>query len=87
MHPFESASGRNVSASAHDHHVNLNYCLLQVSMSCGEKEHLQHVVEPSKCEYTAEFTTPAVCSLENAHKLQQEVLENEQALQGAHDEL
>ena len=59
----------------------------QVALQCGEKEHLQHVVEPSKCEYMAEFTTPAVCSTENAQKLQQQLLEEEEALQGAHDEL
>ena len=60
---------------------------VQVALQCGEKEHLQHVVEPSKCEYVAEFTTPAACRAENAEKLQQQVLEDEQALQGAHDEL
>lgn len=61
--------------------------MLQVALFCGEKEHLQHVMEPSKCEYVAEFTTPAACSAENAQKLQQQVLEDEQALQGSHDEL
>ncbi len=60
---------------------------LQVALQCGEKEHLQHVVEPSKCEYVAEFTTPAACHTQNAEKLQQQVLEDEQALQGARDEL
>ena len=45
------------------------------------------MVEPSKCEYVAEFTTPAVCHAENAEKLQQQVLEDEQALHGAHVEL
>ena len=59
----------------------------QVALQCGEKEHLQHVVEPSKCEYVAEFTTPAACLAENAEKLQQQILEHEEALQGAHDEL
>ena len=60
---------------------------MQVALHCGEKEHLQHVVEPSKCEYVAEFTTPAACHAENAMKLQQQVLEHEQALHGAHDDL
>lgn len=59
----------------------------QVALQCGEKEHLQHVVEPGKCEYVAQFTTPAACHAENAKRLQQQVLEDEQALHGAHDDL
>ena len=57
---------------------------LQVALLCGEKEHLQHVVEPSKCEYMAEFSTPAVCSAEHAQNLQQQILDAEH---GSHDEL
>ena len=55
-----------------------------MALLCGEKEHLQHVVEPSKCEYMAEFSTPAVCSAEHAQNLQQQILDAEH---GSHDEL
>lgn len=34
---------------------------LTVTVSCGEEEVLEDVSEPSMCEYTAKFQTPAAC--------------------------
>jgi protein kinase C substrate 80K-H len=37
---------------------------IHVSVKCGSAESLYKVAEPSRCEYTAEMTTPAACSSE-----------------------
>lgn len=43
---------------------------IRVSVKCGSVESLYKVAEPSRCEYTAEMTTPAACSSELVKSLQ-----------------
>lgn len=45
----------------------------QVDVECGAKEELSSVEEPSRCEYTAKMTTPACCSTEEAHAVQEQL--------------
>ena len=35
---------------------------MKVELECGKKEELSQVEEPSRCEYKARMTTPAICS-------------------------
>ena len=41
----------------------------QVQVACGAEEELSHVEEPNRCEYTAEFLTPAACTRQEADAL------------------
>lgn len=58
-------------------------CDLQVKLTCSTHEVLSKVEEPSRCEYTAELSTPAMCSPEYVKTI------HEKAAQMAlgHDEL
>ncbi|KAK9822351.1 hypothetical protein WJX74_010977 [Apatococcus lobatus] len=59
---------------------------LQVSIKCGSIEQVSKVDEPNRCEYTAEFATPAACSPSLVEQAQRESTAAEQDLKG-HDEL
>lgn len=52
---------------------------IHVSVKCGSVESLYKVAEPSRCEYTAEMTTPAACSSELVASLRQ-ALDSKRAL-------
>lgn len=59
---------------------------MQVSLLCGQAERLAKVAEPSRCEYTAELETPAVCSEEVLAALQAELAARERLLVGGDEE-
>ena len=42
---------------------------MTVTLECGAEEQLSQVEEPSKCEYTAVFTSPAACDVKHAEEL------------------
>ncbi|PRW59454.1 glucosidase 2 subunit beta [Chlorella sorokiniana] len=56
---------------------------ITVTLLCGKREHLAHVAEPSRCEYTADLETPAACTPETATALQAELRKRQQLLGGA----
>lgn len=46
---------------------------IRVSLSCGASDKLSKVDEPSRCEYTAELTTPVVCFKEYVDDIKMEL--------------
>lgn len=57
-------------------------------VSCGSEDRLSKVEEPSRCEYSAEFVTPAACSDSEVERIQQLVAEQEHELSSdGHSEL
>ena len=60
--------------------------MLQVTVRCGATEQVSKVDEPNRCEYTAEFLTPAACTQSLVEQAQAESGAAEQDLLD-HDEL
>lgn len=61
---------------------------MTVTLQCGLKTEIFSVDEPSRCEYAALMSTPAVCSASRAQELREELDEKVRELQGdQHDEL
>jgi protein kinase C substrate 80K-H len=61
---------------------------INVALRCGRAEALARVAEPSRCEYSAEMTTPAACSEREVAALEAELRARTQALElGGKDEL
>ena len=52
----------------------------QVSLRCGASEALDRVEEPSRCEYAAVLSTPAMCSAATVEQLRARVDEQLAAL-------
>lgn len=62
---------------------------MTVTLKCGPEGQLSKVAEPSRCEYTAELTTAALCSQELLDSLKSELAARRAAPAGntAHSEL
>lgn len=60
--------------------------MVQVSIGCGSNEQVSKVDEPNRCEYTAEFLTPAACLHSLVEQAQQDTSAAEKELVD-HDEL
>ena len=56
---------------------------MTVRIRCGATETLTKVAEPSRCEYTAEMTTPAACSEERVVELREAIAAKKALLDGA----
>eukprot|EP00475_Leptophrys_vorax_P034973 TRINITY_DN5717_c0_g2_i1.p1 TRINITY_DN5717_c0_g2~~TRINITY_DN5717_c0_g2_i1.p1 ORF type:complete len:243 (+),score=24.14 TRINITY_DN5717_c0_g2_i1:86-730(+) len=55
---------------------------IKVHFKCGAKEEVLSVDEPSRCEYSAVMTTPAVCSEHEAKEMEARLQAMLQELQG-----
>ncbi|KAL3683489.1 hypothetical protein R1sor_001511 [Riccia sorocarpa] len=60
---------------------------LRVKMRCGTKLELRSVDEPSRCEYVAELSTPAMCLESKVKELERQLVVQEIPQDGSHDEL
>ncbi|OAE34566.1 hypothetical protein AXG93_1487s1120 [Marchantia polymorpha subsp. ruderalis] len=60
---------------------------LRVKMRCGTKLELRSVNEPSRCEYVAEFSTPALCLESRVQELEQQLVHPNVSPDNGHDEL
>lgn len=60
---------------------------MQVATECGAEDRLYGVNEPSRCEYTARFETPAACSSDDVLALHQELRQYSDPAELTHDEL
>jgi protein kinase C substrate 80K-H len=56
---------------------------MTVRIRCGATETLTKVAEPSRCEYTAEMTTPAACSEDRVKALRAAIAERQALLDGS----
>jgi protein kinase C substrate 80K-H len=54
---------------------------------CGTKDQLSKVDEPSRCEYTAELTTPVACVADRVPELKAQIEAKKKMLEAVHDEL
>ena len=54
---------------------------------CGTDERLVKVEEPSRCQYSAELATPALCTAADRDRLQREADHAEAEAAAARDEL
>ncbi len=59
---------------------------MTVRIRCGATETLTKVAEPSRCEYTAEMTTPAACSEERVKELRAAIAAKQALLDGANSD-
>ncbi|XP_010921325.1 glucosidase 2 subunit beta isoform X2 [Elaeis guineensis] len=60
---------------------------LKVRLRCGLKNELVDIDEPSRCEYVAILSTPALCLEEKIKELQQKLEDMNTGQPSAHDEL
>lgn len=60
---------------------------LKVRLRCGLKDELMDVDEPSRCEYVAILSTPALCVEERLKELQQKLEAMNASQPSVHDEL
>ncbi|XP_008781219.1 glucosidase 2 subunit beta [Phoenix dactylifera] len=60
---------------------------LKVRLRCGLKDELADIDEPSRCEYVAILSTPAVCLEEKLKELQQKLEDMNTSQPSGHDEL
>ncbi|KAL2612424.1 hypothetical protein R1flu_024116 [Riccia fluitans] len=60
---------------------------MRVKMRCGTKLELRSVDEPSRCEYVAEFSTPAKCLESKVKDLEQQLVVQDVPQDESHDEL
>ncbi|KAJ0979125.1 hypothetical protein J5N97_014599 [Dioscorea zingiberensis] len=60
---------------------------LKVRLHCGLKNELTDIDEPSRCEYIATLSTPAVCTEEKLEELQQKLDQMNSNQPSSHDEL
>ncbi|KAH7677549.1 Glucosidase 2 subunit beta protein [Dioscorea alata] len=60
---------------------------LKVRLRCGLKNELTDIDEPSRCEYKAMLSTPAVCTEEKLQELQQKLEQMNSNQLSPHDEL
>ncbi|KAI4336653.1 hypothetical protein L6164_015151 [Bauhinia variegata] len=60
---------------------------LKVKLKCGLKNEITDVDEPSRCEYVAVLSTPALCQEEKLKELQQKLEAMSKEQPQAHDEL
>lgn len=71
-------------------HTPLGPCTspcVQVVAECGATDRLYGVSEPSRCEYTARFETPAACGSADVLALHQELRQYSDPAELTHDEL
>lgn len=61
--------------------------MLQLTLVCGAEEKLVKVEEPSRCQYSGELATPALCTPEDRARLQLEADAAEAEASAARDEL
>ncbi|XP_078162486.1 calmodulin-binding protein isoform X2 [Carex rostrata] len=60
---------------------------LKVRLRCGLKNEVADVDEPSRCEYVAVLSTPAMCAEEKLKELKQKLADMNSSQQASHDEL
>lgn len=60
---------------------------LQVKLRCGLKNEVADVDEPSRCEYEAMISTPALCKEDKLKELQDKLDTMSRELMEGHDEL
>ena len=60
---------------------------MTVAVVCKRGEALDHVAEPSRCEYVAQMSTPAACSERHVAALSEELQRRRSLMKSTRDEL